>query len=449
MAKSSYIVDLTEGPIFVKLLKYSLPVIAATLLQLAFNAADTIIVGRFGSPEAMAAVGSTGSIIHLQVCLLLGLAIGSNVVAANLFGAKNIPRLNKLMHTAMATAIVGGILFAVILVPCARTLLSWTDTPQDVLDKSTIYMQIYMSSLPFICVYNFGSAILRAVGDTKRPLYYLAIGGVVNVLLNMFFVICLHHDADGVAIATAMSQVIASVLVWIALARSTEIGGLSFRKLGFNLKLLGQILYIGIPSALQSSCFGFSNIMLQKAINGFGAMAMAGSAASGSLEGLTYSASHSFFQVAVSYSGQNLGAKKFDRIRKGCLMCMLMVSGIMLAIGGIAMFFGPQLMSIYTKDPEVVEWGLQRFYIIQITYFLCGMMDVLSGNLRGIGHTILAFVLTFFFVCIFRVIWIFTVFKVIHNLTGLMTCYPVSWILATVTMLVFFFVVVRKAEKTA
>lgn len=407
-----------------------------------------IIVGRYGSAEAMGAVGSTGSLIHLQICLMMGLGIGANVIAANFFGAKDWGRLHKTTLTAMVMAIGGGIILASILVPCSRFFLKLTNSPDTIIDMATAYVRIYLSSLPFILVYNFGSGILRAIGDTKRPMYFLTIGGVVNVLLNIFFVVVLHRQADGVAWATFISQAVSAVLVWITLRNTPETGGLRFRELVIDPKIMSSILRVGIPSGLQSSCFAVSNIIIQKAINNFGAIAVAGFAASCSLEGLTYSASFAFFQVAVSFAGQNLGAKKYKRILKGTGANMLLVSSIMIVMGIFTLICGRDLLAIYNSNPDVIEMGYQRLVIVLSPYFINGILDVLSGTLRGMRRSMIAFVLTFFFVCVFRVLWVFFFCTGKHNtISTIMLCYPISWSMAIITMGAAFLYIIRKELK--
>ncbi len=445
--KPQHILDLTKGPILPTLLVFSVPVVLSTLLQLAFNAADIIVVGRFATSQALAAVGSNGSIISLETCLVMGLSTGANVMAANFFGAKDSRRLISLVRTAMAIAIAGGLLLGAILVPCSRLFLSWMHCPPEVIGKATVYLQIYLSALPFISIYNFGSAILRAVGDTKRPFIYLTIAGVVNVLLNMLFVIVFHRDADGVAAATAISQAIAGLLVWRAVANTPELGGLRLRNLETNPKMLKHIFAIGVPTALQSTCFSFSNILIQSSINGLGPLAMAGSAASGSVESLTYSFSYSFQQVGISYGGQNLGARKFDRIVRGLLICQALAAVLMISTGLATVFFGHRLLAIYNQDPEVIAWGFKRLKVIQSTYFLCGMMDSLSGNLRGMRHSTSAFALSFVFVCLFRISWVWFVYPAFQSMEMLIASYPISWVLAVMAMACYFPFVIRREKK--
>ena len=426
-----------------------MPCLLSTLLQLTFNAADMIIVGRYGSAEAMGAVGSTGPLIHLQVCLMMGLSIGANVIAANFFGAKDWRRLHKTTQTSMAMAIGGGVLLAAILIPCTRLFLKWSHTPESIIDMAVSYVRIYLASLPFILIYNFGSGILRAIGDTKRPMYYLTIGGIANVFLNIFFVIKLHMQADGVAWATFISQVISAVLVWLTLRKTSETGGLSVRELSFDKPIMASILRVGIPSGLQSSCYGLSNLIMQSAINGFGAIAVAGYAASSSLEGLTYSASYSFFQVSVSFSGQNLGAKKIQRIRKGTEACIVLVSALMIVLGFFTVFWGRDLLAIYNDNPEVIEIGFQRLVIVVAPYFICGIMDVISGALRGMRRSMNAFLLTLFFVCIFRILWVYFVCTGRYNtVRAIMMCYPISWTLAALTMGYYLLYVIRKEQQS-
>lgn len=433
-----------------RLIIFAVPCLLSTLLQLAFNAADTIIVGRYGSAEAMGAVGSTGALIHLQLHLMMGLSIGANVIAANFFGAKEWKRLHSTVLTSMVMAVFGGIILAIILIPCSRIFLQWMGTPDAIIDMAVTYTRIYLSSLPFILIYNFGSAILRAIGDTKRPMYFLAVCGVINVFCNIFFVVKLHMQADGVAWATFISQAISAALVWQTLRKSCETGGLRMRDLAIDSKIMKSILRVGIPTGLQSSCFGISNIMIQVAINSFGAMTVAGCAAASSIEGLTYSCSFAFQQVSVCFVGQNFGAKKYTRIQKGTLANFALVSILMLIVGCVTLFWGRDLLAIYNNNPEVIEVGMQRLIAVVSVYFFCGIMDTISGALRGMKYSMSAFILTLFFVCIFRIIWIYGC-RLLHfdTIFDLMLCYPVSWFMASATMGTYMWYLLRKCIRSA
>ncbi len=444
----SHVLDLTDGPLLRRIVAFAIPCLLSTLLQLTFNAADMVVVGRYGSAEAMGAVGSTGPLIHLQICLFMGLAIGANVLAANFFGAKDWKRLHLVTQTAMAMSIGCGIVLALVLVPCARIFLRWMNTPESILEMAVLYVRIYLSSLPFILIYNFGSAILRAIGDTKRPMYYLTIGGVVNVFLNLFFVVKLHMQADGVAWATFISQVIAATLVWITLRKVPEVGFLRTHELRFDPLMVSGILRVGIPSGLQSSCFGLSNMMIQTAVNSFGALAVAGCAASSSLEGLTHSVSFSFFQVSISFAGQNLGAGKIQRILKGALTCMVLSVSLMMILGGMTVYWGRELLAIYNDNSAVVALGFQRLVIVVAPYGICGIMDVLSGALRGMKHSMVAFILTLFFVCVFRILWVrFVCVGDYHSIRAIMWSYPISWILAIFALGAYFLHVIHKEQR--
>lgn len=439
--------DMTTGPLFSEMVRFSIPLFFTLMLQLLFHAADLIVIGRCCSHECMAAVGSTGALNALLINLFWGLSIGTNVIAANAFGAKDEVVLNKTLHTSMLVGIVGGIIMIGVGGLLARPLLVLMDTPANVLDKAALYVRIYCIGMPLLLIYNFGSAMLRALGDTKRPMIYLAISGFINVPLNIFFVLFMNMDVDGVAWATVISQGVSSIFVWHALATSKDSCKLCFRKLHIHPVILKKMLAIGIPSAAQGSFFSISNIMIQSSVNSFGSIAMAGNAATISLEGMVYVPSNTFHQTSLSFVGQNFGARDFGRVRRSVWYAIGMTTVMISLIAWSFCLLGPQLLAIYNPDPEVIEWGMQRVYIMFIPYALCGWMDVVAGAMRGIGYSTTSAVIVLMCVCVFRIIWILTVFPTHHTMFMLLLCYPISWILPTIFNGLAFHFCLRKEER--
>ena len=391
MAKKSYEIDMCNGPLLGKLLIFSLPLMLSGILQLLFNAADLIVVGQFAtnSKTALAAVGSTGSLTNLIINVFIGLSVGSNVLVARFYGAKRNDEVNRVVHTSIMISIIFGIFLAFFGVATARYLLELMDTPEDVLDQATLYMRIYFAGMPVIMLYNFGSAILRAMGDTKRPLYYLLIAGIVNVILNLIFVIQFHLDVAGVAIATVISQAISAALIVLSLTKSDGPCRLNLQKLRIHKTELLRMAQIGLPAGFQGAIFSISNVLIQSSINSFGSTAMAGSTASANIEGFVYTAMNTFHHTAVNFTSQNLGAHKFDRIKKSILLNIVLVSIVGILLGGGAYLLGPELLRIYNKDAEVVSYGMIRLLYVCVPYFLCGIMDTLVGGIRGMGVSVL------------------------------------------------------------
>ncbi len=430
-AIGKYGMDLCRGPLLRQIIQYAVPFYLATLLQLLFHAADLIVVGRYASYEAMAAVGSVGSITTLSINIFLGLSIGTNVMAANYFGARDHANLSRTIHTAIYIALAGGLLCGFCGFWATPTLLRWMSSPPDVIDKATAYMRIFFLGTPMLLLYNYGSAVLRAIGDTKRPLYYLAIAGVANVCLNLVFVLLLHRDADGVAWATILSQGISGLLVLRALSQLDDSYRFQFKNLHIHGKILQKMLGIGVPAAVQSSCFSIANVLIQSSVNTFGSMAVAGNAAAISLEGLIYVGSYTFHYTAITFTGQNLGGGQFSRIRRTAWECLLLGTGITLVIPLAALLWGNKLLGLYNSTPEVIDWGMRRLYVLFLSYFFCGSMDAISGSLRGLGHSLMSALGNLGGVCLLRIVWIYTYFQSHHTMEALMFSYPLSWAAAT------------------
>lgn len=427
--KRSYELDMTHGRLIPKVAAFALPLMATSILQLLYNAADVIVVGRFTGPEALAAVGSTGALINLIVNVFLGLSVGTNVIAANYYGAGDFNGAQETVHTSITVSVIGGILLGIVGVIFGGTFLEWMGSPEEVLPLATIYIRIYFAGMPFNMLYNFGAAVLRAVGDTRRPLYFLTVAGIVNVVLNLVFVIAFHMGVAGVALATITSQLISAALVVQCLMRSPGFVHLEPKKLGIVGDKLRAIARIGLPAGFQGACFSLSNVLIQSTINSYGAIVVAGNSASSNIEGFIYAAMNSFHQAAVTFVSANVGAKKNGRIRKAMGACSTLVVAVGAALGLVAVFAKRLLMGIYSPDPEVVAAGLPRLQMFGLTYYLCGLMDVFSGVLRGMGATILPMVVSILGACGLRIFWIYVILPLHPTLMMLYLSYPVSWII--------------------
>lgn len=445
--KKSYEMNMCEGPLAGKMLIFTIPLMFSGILQLLFNAADTIVVGRYAGSQALAAVGSTTSLINLLVNMFMGLSVGANILISRYYGAKREEDIRETVHTSITVAALGGVLLAVLGNTFAKPLLVLMGSPADVVDLAAIYVKIYFMGMPVIMVYNYGAAILRAIGDTKRPLYYLTIAGVVNVILNLFFVVKLEMSVAGVALATVISQCVSVVLLLRCMCQMEGSCRLEFKKLGIHKEKAVLLLRHGLPAGLQGSVFSFSNVLIQSSINSFGSIAMAGSSAAANIEGFIYTAMNSFQQTALCFTSQNLGGGKHDRITKVLRNSILMVSFVGIVMGCGCYFFGEELLSVYSSDPEVISYGLIRFRWIGIPYFLCGIMDALVGMLRGLGYAIVPMAVSIIGACGFRIVWIATVFARFHSLDVLFSSYGISWILTGGTHFICFMIVWGRLKK--
>ncbi|MBR2853717.1 MAG: MATE family efflux transporter [Clostridia bacterium] len=418
---------MTEGPILPKILAFSGPLIMTGILQLLYNAADVIVVGNYAGHEALAAVSSTGALINLLVNVFMGLSVGASVVIARYYGARDVISLRKAEHTAMTLALFMGVGVGLFGFIAARPLLQMMDSPEDVIDGAALYVRIYFLGMPANMLYNFGAGVLRAIGDTKRPMYYLIIAGLVNVLLNLLLVIVFHLDVAGVAIATVASQIISAVLVLLCLFRSRSVIHLNLQECRIDRKSLREIIRIGLPAGLQGSLFSISNVLIQSSVNSFGSVVVAGNGVASNIEGFVYVAMNALHQAAMTFASQNYGAGKTDRVKKTLWCCLGSVTVIGLGMGLVFRLLGPQLMSLYNSEPEVISNGLTRMDIIMPTYFLCGLMDVMVGQLRGIGFSVMPMVVSLTGACLLRIVWILTVFAQDRSLPMLYLSYPVSW----------------------
>ena len=437
-----------EGPLFPSIVRFTVPIILTSLLQLLFNAADLVVVGRFCGSVSVAAVGSTGAITNLMVNFFIGLSVGAGVSVAHGLGSREDTVVHNTVHTALPTAILSGLFLTIIGVAFSRTFLRMMGTPDNVLPLSAIYMQIYFGGITFSMVYNFCAAILRAAGDTKSPLLYLTVAGVVNVILNIFFVTVLHMNVAGVALATTLSQGISAVLVIRALMKRTDACRLYWNKMRFHKDQLTKMLRIGVPAGIQSALFSISNVLIQSSVNSFGDVFMSGSAASSNIEGFVYVSINAFSQAAVNFVGQNAGARKYRRVYQTLWICLGCVTVVGLTLGFAAWAFGRQLLSIYITDsPQAIEYGILRLGYICLPYFLCGLMDVSTGALRGLGASVVPMIISILGICGLRIFWIYTIFQTYHTPQCLFFSYTVSWFITYLFQMVSFALVARKFPK--
>lgn len=444
MKRDTHEIEMCEGPIFSKLLIFSIPVVLSGVLQLLFNAADVIVVGRFAGNEALAAVGSTSSLINLLVNLFLGLSIGTNVMVARYSGANNKKDVEETVHTAILAALVCGVILIFVGLFFTRPILILMGSPRNVLPLSAIYLKIFFLGMPAMLVYNFGSAILRAVGDTSRPMWYLIAAGVLNVILNLFFVIVCRLSVVGVALATSISQLLSAGLILVALHREEGSCHLSIRQLKVHKQKLMQLIRIGLPAGLQGTIFSISNVLIQSSINSFGATVMAGNTAASSIEGFVYVAMNAFHQTAISFVGQNFGARKWNRIPRIGVYCIGMVTAVGLVLGVGAYVFAHPLLSIYSTEEAVIRYGIARLGYICAPYFICGIMDTLVGIIRGLGYSVMPMVVSLIGACGFRILWIYTIFTWNRTLPCLYSSYPISWTITAGTHLFCLVWIVKK-----
>lgn len=443
----TYEMDMCNGPVLKKILIFSIPLMLSGVLQLLFNAADIIVVGRFAGSQSLAAVGSTTALINLLINIFIGLSVGANVVVARAYGGRRDKDVSEAVHTAIAVSIVSGVILIVMGFVFSRLMLELMGTPDDVIDKAVLYMRIYFAGMPVVMLYNFGSAILRAVGDTRRPLYFLTIAGVVNIVLNLFFVIVMHMDVAGVALATVISQCISSGLVLRCLAKSEGGLKLELSKLKIHRKKMLQIFKIGLPAGMQGAIFSVSNVLIQSSVNSFGSIAMAGNAASANIEGFVYNAMNAVYQTNLSFTSQNIGGKKYTRVNRILFACLGTVTVVGMILGFGAYAIGDELLLIYSTDPEVIRFGMLRMSIIATTYFTCGWMDTMVGSLRGMGYSVLPMIVSLTGACGLRILWIFTIFAQQRTLTSLYISYPVSWVITAGVHMLCYFLIKRKLPK--
>ena len=444
--KSKYEIDMCNGSILDKLISFSIPLMLSGILQLLFNAVDIIVVGRFTGSEALAAVGSTTALINVFVNFFIGISLGSNVLAARFYAAGKDKEMSETVHTAITLALISGVVMGIVGVVSAKGALQLMDTPDNVLNLSTLYMRIYFVGMPFFMLYNYGAAILRAVGDTKRPLMFLIVSGATNVVLNLILVIRFHMGVAGVAIATVISQGISCALVLRCLYYSEGSYQLRFSKLGMKARYVKQIFQVGVPAGIQSTIINFSNVLLQSSVNSFGSVAMAGYTAANNILGFLYVSVNSVTQACMSFTSQNYGVRKFKRMDKILMECLGLTMVVALVLGGGSYLFGSELMHIYTKSADVVACGTDIMLYTTVTYFLCGIMDLFPGALRGMGHSAVPMILSVIGTVGTRIVWIYWVFPQHRALDFLFISYPVSWILTIIMQVICFYFVRKKVH---
>ena len=445
--KKSYEIDMCDGPLLSKILLFSVPLMMSGILQLLFNAADIIVVGRFAGSSALAAVGSTSSLINLLINVFVGLSVGVNVLVAKYYGGQREKDMSETVHTAVLTSLLSGLFLVILGGIAARPLLHLMGTPDDVLDQAVLYMRIYFLGMPVLMVYNFGAAILRAIGDTRRPLYFLFMAGVVNVALNLFFVIGLGMGVDGVGWATVISEHVSALLVLKSLMAAPGALKLNLKELRIHPKKLKRIVKIGLPAGMQGAIFSISNVLIQSSVNSFGSIAMAGNTASANIEGFVYTAMNAVYQTNLSFTSQNLGGRKYSRINRIMYICLAVVTVVGITLGITAVLAGDLLLGIYSSDAQVLRYGMLRLEIICGTYFLCGIMDCMVGSLRGLGYSVIPMFVSLTGACGFRVLWVFTVFAAYRSLDVLYLSYPVSWAITAIAHMITFRKIRRKIPR--
>ena len=443
--------SMREGPILKSVIVYTVPIILTGLLQLIFNAADLMVVGWFSGSDSVAAVGATGALTNLIINLFIGLSVGAGVAVAQGLGASNGKQTSEAVHTAVPVAVISGIFLTVIGVLFSRNFLELMGTPEGkLLRLASVYMQIYFAGMTFSMLYNFGSAILRAAGDTRSPLIFLTIAGVLNVILNIVFVALFKLDVAGVALATSISQAVSAVLVLRVLIKRQDECRFEFKKMYIHKSALLRMAKIGVPAGLQGSLFSISNVLIQSSVNSFGAAHMSGSAAASSIEGFCYVTMNSFHQTALNFCGQNYGAGDFKRVKRITWVCLMTVAAAGFIVGNLSYIFGRELLGIYITDsPEAINYGMERLKFMLIPYFLCGIMDTTTGAMRGIGSSVIPMIITVVGVCVMRIVWIYTVFALpqYHTFAGLFISYPISWLLTFAALFISFITVMRHKDK--
>lgn len=444
MPKNKLSVDMTEGPFFKKMLVFAIPIVLTGILQCLYNAADLVVVGQFRGDLAVAAVGSTGSLTNLILGLFMGLSVGAGVCVAHHIGAKEQEELRKVVHTSVLLSFICGIVIAAVGFVFSGDMLALMDTPPEVLPLATLYMKILFLGVPASMLYNYVAAMMRSAGDSKHPLIFLAISGVVNVLLNVFLIVVFHMSVDGVAVATVASQYLSAAMAIVHLMRKGGVLHLSLRELRIHGAKVKKMLRIGIPSGLQSTLFSLSNVLIQSSINGFGDAVVAGSAASASIEGFMYIAMNSMYHVALTFIGQNVGARKYKNIKPLAAYSAILVTAIGFISSAVLLGLRYPLISLYVSTEAATEAALQRLWIIGTTYFLCGLMEVFCGALRALDRSVTSMVISLCGACGLRILWIETIFRVFPSPETIYISYPVSWILTLALQLLFTVIVSKK-----
>ncbi len=451
-------VDMLNGPLFGKIMVFAFSIMLTNVLQLLYNAADLMIIGQFsGSDTAVAAVGATGTIVNLILNLFIGLSVGVSVLIAKGYGTSDREATEKAVHTAMSLALISGFIVLAVGLVFSKSILDWMNTSPAIIDQSALYLKIYFLGAPFNLIYNFGAAILRATGDAKRPLYFLSLSGLVNVFLNFIFVYFFHMDVAGVALATIISQLLSSVLIVMSLRRQNGMCRLYVRKLRIHKDALIRIIQIGFPASIQNTLFSISSMMIQSSVNSFDipfaeqgiAPYTSGSSAASAIDSFLYTSLNSFYHASMNFTGQNYAAGKYNRVRKVLYTCIFASLGTGIVFGTVVLIFGKPLLAIYVPGDELaIAYGYQRLLVLCPTYFFCGIMEVLVGQLRGLGKSLVPMFISVIGICGFRAFWIYTVFAINHDWSVLFLSYPASWILTSVVQYICYYVIQKKMPKT-
>lgn len=444
--------DMVNGPLVGKIVRFSVPLMLSGMLQLLYNAADVIVVGKFSGAASLAAVGSTGALINLLVNLFIGVSVGCNVLVARYYGARRDKDVSQTVHCAMGASLLIGLIAGVIGLFLSTPLLRLMDSPEDVLPLASLYLRIYFCGMPFNIGYNFGAAVLRAVGDTKRPLYILSVAGIVNVVLNLITVIVFRMDVAGVALATITSQLVSFVLVVICLMRRLDCCRLVLKDIRIHKDKLLEMIRIGLPAGIQGTVFSLSNVIIQSSVNSFGSTVMAGNSAAANVEGFVYVAMNAVYQATITFVSQNLGAGKPSRIRRTMAICLVLVTVVGVVLGLTAYFCGHTLLGIYASDSEglreeIIRVGRIRMSFLCAPYFLCGLMEIACGGLRGLGKSWLPTTIALLGSCVMRIVWIQTVFRTEHTLQSIYISYPISWGVTFAAHFIFFLFAFRKVKQ--
>ena len=435
---------MTEGRPLPQIIRFSVPLALTGILQLLFNAADVIVVGKFDSSTALAAVGATTSLINLLIGAFIGISVGVNILVARYLGCRDDERVSRSVHTSVVLGLGLGVVVFLLGFFLASPLLRLMDTPEDVLPLSDRYLQIYFIGVPASLLYNFCAAVLRAVGDTKRPLYFLTIAGVINAGLNLVFVIGFKMSVAGVALATIISQAVSAALVTRSLMLMDGPTQLHLDRLAIKPHIMRMIIQIGLPAGIQSCMFSLSNVVIQSSVNSFGSIVIAGNAAGANVGNFVYQAMNTFQQAVTCFAGQNIGARKPRRVLSSMYVSLFWALSFGVVFGVLSCVFGTQLLGLYSPDPAVIQVGLNRMYIVCGPYFLCGIMDVMTGVLRGVGYSLLPMIVSLMGACVFRIFWVMTIFAANRTMDCLMISYPVSWALTFLVLVVIFAVLWKK-----
>ena len=446
--KNIYEMDMCSGPLMGKLISFAVPLILSSNLQLLFNAVDIIVVGKYSGSHSLAAVGSTTALINLVITLLIGISLGTNVLAGRYFAAHDREKMQDVVHTSMAFALAGGVVIGLLAIAFSGVALRAMDTPDNIIGDALLYIRVYFLGMPFFMMYNYGAAVLRAVGDTKRPLIYLVIAGILNAGLNMIFVIQFHMGVLGVAIATVISQITSCIFVLRCLLTADGSYRLHFSRMKIKPEYLKPLFRIGLPAGIQSLVINFSNVLLQSSVNSFGDIAMAGYTAANNIFGFLYVTVNSFSQTCMSFMSQNYGAGKRERMDRVLWDCLLLSCGVTLVLGCGVFYFGEEILGIYTPSPEVIACGMEVFLYTTTTYFICGIMDLIPGAMRGVGYSTVPMILSVIGTVGVRIFWIYCVFPTHHALDILFISYPLSWLITVIMQVICFLFVRRRVKKS-